>query len=79
MKLNTKHIKHQLVDCAMSVAMYSVPGFMEADQDSKEAYKALAADVLFLQPKKSLKRLIPFRREIITAGKKHKELNSNPV
>ncbi|WP_442588391.1 hypothetical protein ACSBL2_20335 [Pedobacter sp. AW31-3R] len=59
--MKTKDLSAKLVDCAIHVALYAVPGMMESDKEVKEAYKALATDLLLLKPRKSLQHLIPFR------------------
>lgn len=59
--MKTRELSQKLVNCAIDLAMYSVPGLAEADRDSKEAYKTLATDFFLSAPKKSLKRIIPFR------------------
>ena len=59
--MKTKELSEKLVNCAIDLALYSVPGMADADKDSREAYKALATDLLLSGSRKSLKRIIPFR------------------
>lgn len=59
--MKTKEISDQLVDCAINIAMYSLPGGMDADKDALQAYKTLATDMLLAQPRKQLSKIKPFR------------------
>ena len=59
--MKTRELSQKLVNCAIDLAMYSVPGLAEADKDSREAYKTLATDFLLSAPRKSFKKIIPFR------------------
>ncbi|MES2828106.1 MAG: hypothetical protein V4687_08125 [Bacteroidota bacterium] len=59
--MKTKELSVKLVDCAIELAMYSVPGMMETDKDARAAYKSLATDLLLSKPRKSFQKLIPFK------------------
>lgn len=59
--MKTKHIPDQLVDCAVQLALYSVPGMADTDKDAREAYKALATELFLVKPRKSWQRLIHCR------------------
>ncbi|RZK77851.1 MAG: hypothetical protein EOO85_07770 [Pedobacter sp.] len=59
--MKTKHLPDQLVDYAVQLALYSVPGMADTDVDARKAYKALATDLLLTQPRKSWQKLIHCR------------------
>jgi hypothetical protein len=59
--MKTKLLPDQLVDCAVQLALYSLPGMADTDKDAVQAYKALATELLLTQPKKSWQRLIHYR------------------
>jgi len=59
--MKTKHLPNQLVDCAVQLALYTVPGMADTDKDALEAYKALATEMLLVQPRRSWQRLFHYR------------------
>lgn len=69
--MKTKEISDQLVDCAINIAMYSLPGGLDTDKDALQAYKTLATDMLLSQPRKQLSKIRPFR--FLHLGSKRQE------
>ena len=61
--MNTKRLPNHIVDCAVQLALYTVPGMAETDKDALEAYKALATDMLLAQPRRSWQRLFRHRNK----------------
>jgi hypothetical protein len=59
--MKTKYLPDQLVDCAVQLALYSLPGMADTDKDAREAYKALATELIIIQPRKSWQKLIHCR------------------
>ncbi|MEJ2880409.1 hypothetical protein [Pedobacter sp. GR22-6] len=56
--MKTKEISDQLLDCAIDLAMYSLPGMMDTDKDARQAYRILASELILSQPKLRLRRLV---------------------
>jgi hypothetical protein len=61
LSMKTKHLPDQLVDCAVQLALYSLPGMADTDKDAREAYKALATELLLVKPRKSWQRLTHYK------------------
>ncbi|MEJ7559249.1 MAG: hypothetical protein WKF66_13145 [Pedobacter sp.] len=59
--MKTKHLPDQLVDCAVQLALYSLPGMADTDRDAREAYKALATEIFFVKPRNSFRRLTHYK------------------
>lgn len=66
--MSAKELSDQLVAYVINLALYSLPGGMEADKDAREAYKSLATDLLLQQPRQQFNRMIPFRLKIKCKG-----------
>jgi hypothetical protein len=56
--MKTKEISDQLIDCAIDLAMYSLPGMMDTDKDARQAYRILASELILSQPQRRLRRLV---------------------
>jgi hypothetical protein len=59
--MSRKAFSDQLIDCALGVALFAIPGMTESDAQIKEAYKNLFKDLL-KQQQRQLQRVIPFRQ-----------------
>jgi hypothetical protein len=59
--MNRKAFSDQLIDCAIGMALFAIPGMTETDAQTKQAYKTLFVDML-KQRQQQLQRVIPFRQ-----------------
>lgn len=57
--MNTAGISDKLMDCAIDLAVASLPGLVMNDSQAMGAYKQLAGEMLLKQPVKRLKKLLP--------------------
>ena len=58
-EMSTKDLSHKLVDAAIQLALTTVPGMEQTDKTSREVYKTLAAEMLFLKARKTIQCIIP--------------------
>lgn len=70
--MKTKEISNQLLDGAIDLAMYSLPGMMDTDKEARLAYRTLVTEVFLAQPAKRLKRLIVAGKPRLRSARKDK-------
>lgn len=70
--MKTKELSNQLLDGAIDLAMYSLPGMMDTDKDARLAYRVLVTDVFLAQPAERLKRLVGSGKPLFDAVRKDK-------
>ena len=58
-EMSTKDLSHKLVDAAIQLALTTVPGMEQTDKTSREVYKTLATEMLFMKARKTIKYIVP--------------------
>lgn len=56
--MNVKNITDQLVDCAIYMALYTLPGAIDTDKNMRAAYRSLAEE-LIVTKRQQLSYLLP--------------------
>jgi hypothetical protein len=75
--MKTKEISDQLLDCAIDLALYSLPGMMDTDKDARQAYRILASELILSQPQLRIRRLVASGIPVLGFRRKDKfKLNS---
>jgi hypothetical protein len=75
--MSTKEISDQLLDCAIDLALYSLPGMMDTDKDARQAYRILASELILSQPQRRIRRLVESGIPVLGFRRKDKfKLNS---
>jgi len=63
-----KNISDQLVDCAIILALYTLPGTVDTDKNTRAAYRSLATDIITTR-RRQIASVIPIIKTMLITRK----------